>query len=374
MQPPDQRPQGRPRNPAIKELNKSLVLPKAVLGQLDWTTGILRINTTHEKWKAWKAAPAAHKSLFSVLWHEGQHAIQIAACTKLYKTSLYLYGIVRHIDELYPDAADLPDDLANSSLDPQLLKALQATVWDLSYKKDDLTILEIVEALTHLTEQRLSKNFDTDSYLAYIPKALVGPLYTKAYVRFHELSGQHPKSLAFFTPVCHIALCSDTPQTSFCALASALKTGRLTTKSELSDFINICREDDPDFLSWPWDWRRGHGDALVHPLFERLQSTLLTAAKTGAHFIKYIWQLHTEFDLWMSSIEQPTILNPVNDPAAPGYREWQALVWHWEGTPDQEEKGRRLRKLVKAATIARRYMAHFGNPPPKVTRVFVARS
>jgi hypothetical protein len=357
-----------PRHPAVHELNRSLILGPSDLGEADWTTGIVRANASLERWRAWFKDPTADRELFLTLYHEAQHVLQIASCTKLYKTALLLYGLVLNVHEKFPDAADYPDKL-EGNFDSELLGMVRTAIWDLNWRGDwDLSLLEIVEGVTHLTERRLIGNYDTVSYLDYIPNAFVGPTYTIAFERFFKLTGHNERAIIYFTPACHYALCSETPQQSLFAIGEAVRTGRLGAEAGPPQIRAICQQEDPGFRGWSWEWV-GASKELAHPMYQRVLALMHGHSKPGGLFDRYIIRPDKVDDFFLSALGQPTILNPKGDTLAPGYSEWTILVSHWEGTPDEKAKAREVRRITKLATIARKYVAEFGNPPPNVKRV-----
>lgn len=357
-----------PRHPAIRELNRSLDLPGNISGELDWSTGIIRLNATVEQWRSWRASPTKNPALLATMLHEAQHALQIASFAKLYKTSLSLFSVAGYIDSKYPDASNLPPKLDVALDDPKMLEIVKGAMWDLTWRGEhDLSMLEIIEGVTHLTELRFQRDYDTSSYLAYLPTALVGPTYTNAFSRFFARTGQNPQAIWYFPPACHLALCSETPQTTFYAIADGVADGRISARSGVQDMRAFAQRADPDFLGWAWEWS-GFQKTLQHPHYLRLQEALRKSGEPSGEFEAYVLRPDKVIRFSQLALEQPTILNPDDDPAAPGYREWQSLVWHWEGTPDAQEKARQLRRIVKLATIARRYWAEVGNPPASVQR------
>lgn len=361
------RSQSGKRSQAVHDLNRLLELPDSTLGQLDWSTGILRINTDTPSWQAWRQNPTGNLPLFATLVHEAQHALQISLCGDLFRTSLYFYGIAEQIHARFPDASDYPDSL-DGVLDDDTLEFTRDRAWDLTYVGEgDVSLLQIVEGVTHLTEQRIfSNDYDTHSYLEYLPYALVGETYTHAFKRFYELSGQHEQTIWYFPPACHLALCSQVPQRSFCAMAEALSQGRVGQNDGIDRLYDICRQNDDSFIGWSWEWAETNPH-FRHPFFDRLR-TRLQSASHEEEFHRYVIRPDQDITLTMAALEQPTILNPVADPEVDGFREWPTMVWHWEGEPSNDEKAREVRRISKLANISRKYMASFGNPPPNVRR------
>jgi len=78
-------------SPVIRELFRSLDLPPTAAGQLDWVTGMYRINRTVGEWQACFANPANDLDLTTTLVHEMHHFLQISMFSYLHRFASLLY-------------------------------------------------------------------------------------------------------------------------------------------------------------------------------------------------------------------------------------------------------------------------------------------
>ena len=82
------------RSEVIRALLRRLELPPSVAGEIDWVSGVIRVNRSQAQWASYFSNPSADLALTKTLFHECQHVIQISLLTYLYRFVLQMHALV----------------------------------------------------------------------------------------------------------------------------------------------------------------------------------------------------------------------------------------------------------------------------------------
>ena len=144
-------------------ISKAIALPPGVLGHLDWTTGAIRMNLVFEEYENIKYSND-WLQYQEVLLHEFYHGLQICSSGYLYNFiveftyQLWEFGIVMDSEEL---------NMKKKFYEPITLNnEIKDTLLQLNYKKDGLSIVDIVESSAFISHNLMFHNdYDLSSFL-----------------------------------------------------------------------------------------------------------------------------------------------------------------------------------------------------------------
>lgn len=351
------------RSPVIRELFRSLDLPPTAAGQLDWVTGTYRINRTVGEWQAYFANPSSDPDLTLTLVHEMHHFLQISSLSYLHRfASLLYYSIAQVVETCYNDMRALPATLHTND-------AVRDAVWDLQWREPDgVSVIDIVESLTHFVEVNTGKPVTTSAYVALLNDADDLPdEYKRAFRYLYERGGTNGATAALFEILCHMSLCSATPRECFAMLAGCLRSGEVNVNMTFRQMVTFCEKNDPHHWGFAWDWRQQFGaDFPQHPIFGSLE-TAIRDETMSTNFMKYLLSPHQFFDPFLRLAQGPPILfNPYPDGTAAGFNEWPLDVGLALRNATAEEKRKRGMWCLYMASASRRYLGAFGTPPTGV--------
>lgn len=350
-------------SPVIRELFRSLDLPPTAAGQLDWVTGTYRINRTVGEWRAYMANPTKDRDLTLTLMHEMHHFLQISALSYLHRfASLLYYSIAEVVTACYNDMSALPAALREN-------QAVRDAVWDLQWREPDgVSVIDIVESLTHFVEVNSNKPVATSAYVALLNDAEDLPdEYKRGFLYLYERGGRHGATAALFEILCHMALCSARPRECFDMLAAHLRSGEVNVNMTFDQVLAICENKDAHHWGFAWDWRERLGAAVPrHPIFGSLE-TAIQDATVSQTFVKYLLSPHQFFDPFMLLAQAPPILfNPYPHGTVAGFNEWPVNVGLGLLKATAEEQRKRVTWVLYMAAASRKYLGAFGTPPSTV--------
>jgi hypothetical protein len=350
-------------SPIIRELFRSLDLPPTAAGQLDWVTGTYRINRTVGEWRAYFANPANDLDLTLTLVHEMHHFLQISALSYLHRfASLLYYSIAEVVTACYNDMSDLPATLKAN-------QAVRDAVWDLQWRgPDGVSVIDIVESLTHFIEVNSDKPVTTSAYVALLNDAEDLPdEYKRGFLYLYERGGRNGATAALFEILCHMSLCSAHPRECFAMLAAHLRSGEVNVNMTFDQVLAFCENKDAHHWGFAWDWRQRVGATFPqHPIFGSLESAIRDATMSK-NFVKYLLSPHQFFDPFLPLAQAPPILfNPYPDGTAAGFNEWPVDVGLALRKATAEEKRKRVTWFLYMASASRKYLGAFGTPPSTV--------
>lgn len=353
-------------SPVIRELFRSLDLPPTAAGQLDWVTGTYRINRTVSEWRAYFANTDQDPDLTMTLVHEFHHFLQISAFSYLHRfASLLYYSIAAVVKACYNDMSTLPATLGDD-------KAVRDAVWDLQWREpDDVSIIDIVESLTHFVEMNTDKPIRTSAYVQLLKDADDLPdEYKRGFLYLYERGGKDGATAALFEVLCHMSLCSARPRECFAMLAASLSSGEVNGNMTFDQILALCQNKDSHHWGFAWDWRQRVGPTLPqHPIYGSLESAIRDE-DMSQDFIKYVLSPHQFGAPFMRLAQAPPILfNPYPDGTAAGFNEWPADVGLALRKATVEEKRKRVLWFLYMAAASRKYLGTFGTPPATVRPV-----
>jgi len=350
-------------SPVIHELFRSLDLPPTAAGQLDWVTGIYRINRTVAEWQAYFANQGSDRDMTLTLAHEMQHFLQISSLSYLHRfASLLYYSIAEVVTACYNHMSALPATLSEN-------KAVRDAVWDLQWREaDGVSVIDIVESLTYFFEVNADNPVTTSAYVALLNDADDLPdEYKRAFRYLYERGGRNGATAALFEILCHMSLCSATPRECFAMLAARLRSGDVNVNMTFGEIVAFCEKNDPHHWGFAWDWRQRLGAAFPqHPVFGSLETAIRDETMSN-NFIKYLLSPHQFFDPFLQlALGPPILFNPSSDWTAAGFNEWPLDVGLALRNATAEEKRKRGMWYLYMAAASRKYLGAFGTPPATV--------
>jgi hypothetical protein len=292
------------------------------------------------------------------------HFLQISALSYLHRfASLLYYSIAKVVTACYNDMSDLPETLEAND-------AVRDAVWDLQYRESDgVSVIDIVESLTHFIEVNSDKPVRTSAYVELLQhdEDDLPEEYKRGFLYLYEHGGRNGATAAFFEILCHMSLCSACPRECFAMLAAHLRSGEVNETMTFDTMLAFCESKDPHHWGFAWDWRQRVGAAFPrHLIFGSLEGAIGDETMSK-NFVKYLLSPHQFFDPFLPLAQAPPILfNPYPDGTTAGFNEWPADVGLALRKATAEEKRKRLTWFLYMAAASRKYLGSFGIPPATV--------
>jgi hypothetical protein len=229
-----------------KDFVTAIGVPKGVAGYLDWTTGLMRINTTHDVWQRivrtpdLRTLPRGEQGIVETVTHETIHFLQIA-------TTSFLYGFAVRLFEIVKSAIQFPvrhvSELPTRATPPIALK-LRAHFAALDAAgPENLTVRSLAEGQAMLAQLRTHwRGMNAGEFLRRLTTSGLPPEYSRAYVFAHKILGD--ATFESYPLVSSMALCTAQPAAAFVALCEALRhRGIRTPPSEARDqYLQLVNE------------------------------------------------------------------------------------------------------------------------------------
>jgi hypothetical protein len=293
--------------------------------------------------------------------HESYHAIQIALFGYLYRFAVTLDVIIKNsIESLASQQATsydalftaISEGITHSDLYRNIIRDLRRV------PEGSVSVLDLVEGLTYCSQMAGVVQHQADAYLELLDESQLPEEYVRAYRHFHDRVGSACNAVRVFPTAAHFSLCSHSPPECFAMLTEAFRTGALSLKTYLPDIIAYCREHDPDYRGFSWEFRDALGQPFPnHPTFGPIRDFFLSHPKRSEIFSKYLLKPDTlDFKTRLDLAVDLVLLRADPDPHAPGFRKWRMLNFKPTDDPHQ------LSARVLMAAISRRLMGTVSVP------------
>ncbi|MEJ7809352.1 MAG: hypothetical protein WKG32_02945 [Gemmatimonadaceae bacterium] len=355
------------RSREAHELFDAFVLPPGVLGYLDWSSGVTRLDCSraeYAKLKDWAKAPSPDDErsveLAEVTVHEMHHFLQISLFGYLYR---FAFTLELLISESLPSQlarlADLPTRVRNEELLRNILADFDRE------QPDGVSVRSIVESLTYLVQKREEYGYDTGRYIAHLRRARPLPEYMSAFLYAHGVFGAVEHTVRLFPVLAQLSLCSHSPPEALAILCQAVAAGEISTRTYLPELIAFCRERDPDYRGFSWEFPDALGQPFPdHPVYGAVRAAVQGDSQWHAPFSKYLLVPDKSFFESMHTLcMTPTLLNAEPDAAADGYREWFMAVPASERERSEEEKREKFLGALYVAGATQRMIGNVSTAP-----------
>jgi hypothetical protein len=353
-------------SPLVHELFNRLRLAPSVAAQVDWASGILRVNRGVTEWQEFFRNPQRDAALLRTLEHEAHHVVQISTLTYLYRFAISTHAAVAPLlNQYYGNLAGLPDTLGANA------EPIKNLVWDLTWRDGDgLSVVDIVESLTYFSQYGAGRH--ASEYLTHLQRARVDEVYERGFLVFAKYTPNVANASAFFPIACHLSLCSWDPRASFVALAKAVADGRIGERSSLEHVLELCREADPSFPGFAWEFSRTLPPMPIRFTFAEVQTLLTQDAEAIAKLWPYFIDpgAHSLDFFALVYSQAPALLNPIADADYGDYRKWLIDMRGIRDFGAFTIEQRRMWPLFLAA-VSRKYIEPIGSPPEGAVRVKV---
>jgi hypothetical protein len=266
-------------------------LPGNVLGYLEWSSGLLRINATLEEWTAVKNRVSQTRlldgshpfdpraaSLIRAVTHEQFHFLQVITTGYPYSLACVVFiRIMQHLsaamgsDETLKQWVSLSNELA-----PPL--DVQEKFAELDMKSaEGLTIRYVIESAAHLYECKSHMpGLDHQRYLDYLAAAKLPPEYRATYEAATKVVG--PAAFSIFLPAAAVALCFRWPNEVLGVVLGYMDGDE--EPGALANVLNAIADLKPryEYLGTAVEIATGQwspGTPLVHPFYTQALRSVL---------------------------------------------------------------------------------------------------
>lgn len=360
-----------PRSPIEEAQYAELLWPVVPTGEvdgaLDWFSGVMALDVSHETWeKLGDAPPEVQAQVARVYWHELFHFVQLVTMGFMHDWAADLLALIRPA-VLRVQAKTQEGDFSGLKriirLGPQLLSEAEAESVGRHFLKLDepgrsgLTTRAILESHAHFAERRLNhditESFHWTPHLHDAPT----PVYRAGFDFLAFAAGYQP-AFHWFPLAASLSLCTADPVDTFERLALALaddEAARALTSDEdagvsaMVEFALAHLAGTP--LSTPLN-----GTEREHPVFTPVSYALAAAVKQG-EFDVFRCYARPDREI-MPLLERGLVRVPILfRPAPPARLAIQSL----QGVPEPQilamfvlgAIGRQLTRTAESAALAR---------------------
>ncbi len=222
-----------------KAIVEAIKLPNNILGYLDWTTGLIRINLTYEEYKNGNDIKILDKVL-TTLVHENFHAHQICNSGFLYNFIVeFTYELWENMFAMYKDEPVLQQTFQEGII---ISKAAKDILSRLYVKHGKFSTIDLIESHAFLAHNLIiDRNLDYIQYDNLLTKKYPNTIYSNLFQYLKSLFGK--KSFHLLPGICFVALLFNQPMKVFYLMCEYLKT--------MDDFEDIDRlvKSSIDYLS-----------------------------------------------------------------------------------------------------------------------------
>lgn len=243
-------------------LSQYIILPNHVKGYLDWVTGILRLNCTHDTYRVFTSKDEQE---FDIYWetfiHEMFHFFQIISFG-------YLYKYVTKIGWEFLLNEDYQNDLVKQLKNTNEIKNSVKNIGDIYIKRyNTLSIIDLIEGHAFYSHNKSLLKLTDISSVEKIYKPYKNTIYHNAYKYMCDKIGN--KAFYLFPGVCAISLSFTEPVLSFLELCDGAKkinpdVNEDNIENVLVDLVNLVYADIADHYETK---------LLKSPLEEQLEDT-----------------------------------------------------------------------------------------------------
>jgi hypothetical protein len=291
-------------------------------GALDWFSGVMAMDISHETWQNLDAAPREVQERASrVYQHEQFHFLQLVTMGFLFDWAADLFDLLRPVVQRVQPEAQREDFSGVKRLvseGAQLLSANEAAALGEHFLKLDrpgrsgLTTRAILESHAHFAERRLNYRIgEPHEWTPHLHQAPT-PVYRVAFDFLAFAAGYLP-AYHWFSLAASMSLCSADPVDAFERLALALaddeEAAALSGDGDLAAMVDFVLEQLPD-VSWSTPLQ---GTPRQHPMFTGVAHTLAQAWNAGQFdLFRFFARPDLELPslLKQSRIELPIIFSP----------------------------------------------------------------
>ena len=276
---------------------------EAVLGWMDWPTGILYLNHAVENPSEFLAMvqsnrrDAGDRELLSTFTHENVHFLQVVTTGYMYRWVCELYGLL--VRALKPFSKELPAYLEDP--DPRTLNRIQNGIIDVDREDmqrtlarldtpgpNGVTVRALLESHAFLVEKISHwQGLDAPGYLQMLTVEAASPEYRLCYdlARFRLGDGA---AFTYFSLIVCLALCDDDPPLAFDVMIDAIASWpSLSQQPEAvdSDFANKVAA----LLPKPIGSSAEAAETIrpQHPFYGAVLSALNESASRGFNVLKF---------------------------------------------------------------------------------------
>ena len=279
------------------KISEILVIPKHVLGFLDWFSGLLFINEPFPRWQkiasseGFASAGPRGRLLAQTVTHETYHFLQITTCGYLYVFASRLFvEMGRIILRDGPLEAERLERLAKNPPAPS--EAVIALFGEIDRPGPaGVSVRAIVESAAYLYELRTHLvDLDDDGFQEILRRDPLPIEYRLAYDVLREACGA--AAFANLLPLCLVALCFARPEAVYPELiAEAVARGlHYRGQADLRSFLQLAMDLQPRYpvlgtagevaAQWSAQKKQQHpiyfpGIAALNELAERISPLLL---------------------------------------------------------------------------------------------------
>lgn len=195
-----------------------------VAGYLDWATGLMRLNASHNDWKRISAIADLSKlqrweqDLVQTMTHETIHFLQITTTSYLFVFAVELFNLIRRaIPDSQRDASGVAQR-ASPEFEAKI-RAQNAALDKVGPRR--VTVRSLAEGQAMLAQLRTHWcNLTPDSFLNRLFESTLPSEYWRAYTVAHDLLGDN--AFEIFPSLSSIALCTKAPAEAFVTMCEAL--------------------------------------------------------------------------------------------------------------------------------------------------------
>jgi hypothetical protein len=211
------------------EFLPSIAVPKGVAGYLDWSTGLLRVNATHEVWQRIVASKDLSKlqqwerDIVEVVTHETIHFMQIVTTGWLYQFAVELFELIKSCIPFpvkdFSQIPKVPPPGPAARIRNHLARLDVAGA-------NSVTVRSLVECQAVLAQlQTHWKSTDHESFVKRIHESHLPQEYRAAYLSAVKHLDRH--AFESYPFISNMALCCRDPVTSFEVICRGVKTAAL---------------------------------------------------------------------------------------------------------------------------------------------------
>jgi hypothetical protein len=290
----------------------SIGVPRGTAGYLDWTTGLMRVNTPHDTWVRIARTPdlrTLHRweqEVVETVTHEAIHFLQIVTTGYLYDFASTLFALVRSaIGFPVRDVSDIP-----SHATPELAARLRSHFANLDAAgPEGITVRGLAEGQAMLAQLRTHwRSLTADEYprrLADLPSE-----YSHAYLFSQKILGA--AAFEIYPFVSSMALCTRSPVTSFVTMCHAIKARGIS--------VILPSESPHEYLELANELHHGGEIALlgtsveifndrpIHPVYSPMVARLNELAAV-ASMLEYMAVPHRVARPIAEAVARPAVYN-----------------------------------------------------------------